>query len=178
MFILPVDSWLGKRWRISWLRKRIRDRETSYETLGCAGGNRGLLMSPDRLLDRTLVNLSFWFENLRNLMISKVRVPSMRPLLQPVRQPPTPLALRLRWSTAPVCLHALRPPISTPFQSASSRRPQQLPAPHSRQHLKDRDYPFEKNNRPIQRFFSSPDNHLIFPSLFLFKMNQFHSSSS
>lgn len=62
----------------------------------------------------------------------------MRPLIQPVRQPSTPLALRLRWPTAPVCLHALRPPISTPFQPASPRHPQQLPAPHSRQRLSER----------------------------------------
>ena len=85
-------------------------------------------------------------------MISKVRVPSMRPLLQPIRQSSTPLALRLRWSTASVCLHSLRPPISTPFQSASSCRPQQLPASHSRQHLKERDNPFEKNTVQFNDF--------------------------
>ena len=65
----------------------------------------------------------------------KVRMPPVRPILQSVRQFAPPLALRLRWSAAPVCLHTLWPPLPPTFQPKSSRRPQQLPTFNARQHL-------------------------------------------
>ena len=119
-FILTAR--LDKRWRFNEMGMRMRMR---YWRL------RELSISMDRLLGCRKIQQPITYKQ-----CPKVRVPSMRPFIQFVRQPTSPLALRLRWSAASVCLFAMWPPVSTPFQSASPRRPQQLPAPHARQHLK------------------------------------------
>ena len=66
----------------------------------------------------------------------KVRVPPMRKVLQSVRQSSTALAIRLRGPAASVRVHFVLSTVSAPVESPRSRRPEQLPASHSRQHLK------------------------------------------